>query len=74
MAKFHNVHCTNCGNVYAANQMAVNIDSIIRKHLEKGSIKMNFLKLQRNCLTRFVLGCINHDFRWNRQKFYLQII
>lgn len=35
MAGFHKVHCTNCGNICRAEQMAIDLDKLIRIHLEK---------------------------------------
>lgn len=35
MGDFYKVHCTNCGEVMEADRMAVNLDNILRTHLDK---------------------------------------
>ncbi len=39
MADYYKVHCTNCGNVLNANEMAIDIDKMIRTHLRKAREK-----------------------------------
>lgn len=68
MAKFHNVHCTNCGNVYAANQMAVNIDSIIRKHLEKRQYKNEFFKAAKELFDEICIGMYQPRFQMEQTE------
>lgn len=33
MAKFYDVHCTNCGKVLSADRMAIDVDKILKTHL-----------------------------------------
>ncbi len=68
MAEFHNVHCTNCGNVYAANQMAVNIDSIIQKNLEKKQYKNEFFKAAKELFDEICIGMYQPRFQMEQTE------
>lgn len=41
MGAFYKVHCTNCGEVLGADKMAIDMDKILRMHLEKVSGRKN---------------------------------
>lgn len=68
MTGFHNVHCTNCGNVYAANQMAVNIDSIIQKNIQKNQYKSPFFKTAKELFDEICIGMYEPKFQMEQTE------
>ncbi len=68
MAGFHNVHCTNCGNVYTANQMAVNIDRIIQKDLEKRQYKNEFFRTAKELFDEICIGMYQPRFQMEQTE------
>lgn len=68
MAEFHNVHCTNCGNVYTANQMAVNIDRIIQKDLEKRQYKNEFYRTAKELFDEICIGMYQPKFQMEQTE------
>lgn len=58
----YKVHCTNCGNVVTADQMAINIDKILSHHLELMKSRSGVLKKAADTFGQIRLGIYKTNF------------
>ena len=65
MSEFYDVHCTNCGKVISADKMAIDVDRLLRNHMDKiiGTKKGVFLQEAKRIFDEIKIGMYLTKFR-----------
>lgn len=65
MSEFYDVHCTNCGKVIGADKMAIDVDLLLRNHLDRiiGTKKSVFLQEAKRIFDEIKIGMYLTKFR-----------